>query len=75
MNPKLVNILRLPCRQPGTIIFLCWAVLILTATYLIRVFEAGDAASIYVWDQLWLAVVSSSTTGYGDLVPQTHLVP
>lgn len=23
--------------------------------------------SVYLWDQMWLAIVTSSTTGYGDL--------
>ena len=56
-------------RQPGTIILILWTMLITTATYYIRVFESTDGTdfSIYLWDQMWLAIVTSSTTGYGDL--------
>mmetsp|Transcript_18413 Transcript_18413/g.41954 ORF Transcript_18413/g.41954 Transcript_18413/m.41954 type:complete len:736 (-) Transcript_18413:58-2265(-) len=61
-------------RQPMYLISTCWAVLIFSATWIIRISEntPGNLFSVYLWDQLWLVMVTSTTTGYGDLVPHTH---
>jgi hypothetical protein len=62
-------------RQPFTIILFLWITFILTATWAIRVFEMNttQSFSVYVWDQMWLIIVTLSTTGYGDMTPKTHL--
>ena len=54
-------------RQPIKIIAMCWVSLVISATYLIRVFESteGNTFSLYLWDQMWLVIVTSTTTGYG----------
>jgi hypothetical protein len=62
-------------RQPFRIILILWVTIILTATWAIRVFEMNttQSFSVYVWDQMWLIIVTLSTTGYGDMTPKTHL--
>ena len=42
--------------------------------YLVRIAEApANIAQMYFWNQLWLIVTTATSTGYGDLAPQTHL--
>ena len=47
-------------RQPMYLIGTCWAVLIFSATWIIRISEntPGNLFSVYVWDQLWLVLVT-----------------
>lgn len=49
-------------RNPALLIAIAWAVLICTITVVIRVSEstAGVETSPYVWDQIWLVIVSAT---------------
>jgi hypothetical protein len=56
-----------------TITFL-FGFMTVTLAYLVRIAEApANEEHVYFWNQLWLIVVTATSTGYGDLYPVTHL--
>ena len=52
-----------------------FSLMTITLAYLVRIAEAPANVehSVYFWNQLWLIVVTATSTGYGDLYPETHM--
>lgn len=50
---------------------------VITTGLLLRVFERTVTSHSeqleYIWNGLWLSLVSDNTIGYGDIVPMTHI--
>jgi len=62
-------------KHPVQIIGTSFLFLILTVAYLFRISEgpAYQEHSVWFWDQVWFIVVTLTTTGFGDIVPFTHM--
>jgi hypothetical protein len=50
-------------------------IIILISGVVLRVYErtTPDSKFNYIWNSFWVLLVTQTTVGYGDIIPQTHL--
>jgi hypothetical protein len=60
--------------KPFHTIFFAFLLMTFTLAYLVRICESPlNIEHIYFWNQLWLIVVTATSTGYGDIYPFSHV--
>lgn len=60
-------------QYPFTILLMCMGVLLMVTSYASRICDrpAQGTKQIYMWDSIWMQIITIATVGFGDFYPIT----